>query len=328
MILLSAETAGAAQYIVHFIRHLDHPYTILASRISAFVFEGIPHRFDLSGLDPSEVKLVVAGTCIGHGIDKTVLAWAIDHGLPSASIVDHWSWYRERFMWQDRILLPDQILVIDEVALREAVAEGLPENKMIITGQPALEAISSRKISLPEKEEWQQSMGLDPGEGSVCFISEQLKDDFPKGSPQYPGFDEYVVVDDVVAVLPEHYRLLIKLHPEEDPHKYDHLATDPRVRIIGKTNIDALIRYADHIVGMGSILLIEGAFFRSDIVSYRPGENRPFIGNKIGATTLLQTREALQDVFNGKRIIKNDNLQGKFDGSAGRVIDFIRQQLT
>lgn len=63
--------------------------------------------------------------------------------IPSLQFVDTWYNYRLRFLRGDELVMADRVMVIDSVALADAVAEGLPREKLLVAGQPAWERVSS-----------------------------------------------------------------------------------------------------------------------------------------------------------------------------------------
>ena len=74
-------------------------------------------------------------------MDKKIINWANQLGLPSISIIDHWSWYRKRFELNNQLVLPDFIFVNDDIAYDDALSEGLPSEKIVIAGNPVLESL-------------------------------------------------------------------------------------------------------------------------------------------------------------------------------------------
>ena len=161
----------------------------------------------------------------------------------------------------------------------------------------------------------------------ITFISEEYKKDFPPGSPFYQGFDEFKVIDDILSSFDERYHILIKLHPAEDMDKYNKYQKNPAISFVARTDMDSLIVNSDFLIGMGSMLLLEAAVLRRDVVSYRPDQKKTFIGNKLGVTRLVQKKEELKKILRGEERVENASLKHVFDGSTERIINFINAEL-
>ena len=98
-----------------------------------------------------------------------------ERGIPTLSIVDFWSNYTERFD-----TLPDKIAIIDEQMRQEMLAEGFPDDKLVITGQPAFDCLAEKRKRFDESDSWKhplryaarRSYGLHPYEKLVIFMSQ------------------------------------------------------------------------------------------------------------------------------------------------------------
>jgi hypothetical protein len=77
---------------------------------------------------------------------------------------------------------------------------------------------------------------------------------------------------------------------------------------------------------MGSMFLMEAAFLRDDIISYRPNQQMEFIGNKMGVSRLCQRKEELADLFQSRNKIHNTFLKEQFSGSTSRIVNFIQRK--
>ena len=71
-------------------------------------------------------------------IEFEVIKFCSVSGIPSYSVIDAWVNYKWRFTFADEVLFPDFILVPDAFAFSEAAMEGLPVDKLLIAGHPAL----------------------------------------------------------------------------------------------------------------------------------------------------------------------------------------------
>ena len=87
---------------------------------------------------------LLAGTSFnGVDLEKRFIAAARLAGVPSLAVLDFWSSYGLRFADAAGRLayLPDRIAVMDASARAELIAAGVEAERVVATGQPALEAL-------------------------------------------------------------------------------------------------------------------------------------------------------------------------------------------
>lgn len=266
---------------------------------------------------------IMTGSALGNKtIDKEAIEICNDIGIPCYSVVDHWSWYRKRFQSYDKLIFPSRILVNDEIAYEDAILDGLPSDRLISLGNPVLEEMSIRSTNcIPSVINIRNKYNIPIGKKVTLFISEQLRDDFPPDSESYLGYDEYDVIEILISNLGLNDHLVIKLHPVEFDNKYAFI-NDCRVSIIRDAEVQDLAAVGDVIVGMASMLLLELAMFRSDIISFRPGATKMFIGERLGVTIGVKSIEDLKEVIKHKKTVES-NFRQRFVGSKERIIKFI-----
>jgi len=329
VVIFGAKDAGPAAYLARVIGHFPGRYRCIGSGSSLPVFNSFKIRCapgSMSGMD--QVGLIMTGTCLGKGLDKELQELGRVGGIPTIAIVDHWTWMRERFEVDGTLHLPDIIFVNDDTARKYAIEAGIPGNKIAAIGNPVLE-----ENPFPEKPSPSVRAGHAGNsrkEKHVVFVSEELSSAFPEGSEQYLGFSEYNVLYDILQALSVSDHLVIKLHPEESSDKYSSLVNraNCRVSIFRQCDTQALIMSADVVIGMGSMLLLEAARSRTDIVSYRPKETRPFIGNEIGVTHHARNADELFAIIHGRVTVKNQLLGDRFSGSLERILHFMENLLS
>lgn len=267
------------------------------------------------GLDLHQYSLIIVAAAWGSTSDKILLKKAKELKIPTCAIVDHWSWYKERFLLQDEFILPDYILLNDEFSKKECLALGFKEDNLIVLGNPVLEHRWDDIAKTPLNK---TSQPFD----SILFISECYKNSFPKGSEFDNGFDEFEVLDKILRCKKENDIIFVKLHPKETPDKYKDY--ENRVTIIDRLkNIDSYLINSNFVIGMGSMLLIEASLIRSDVMSFRPHQKIEFVGNKMGLTQLIEKEELLTKIFSHEIEVKNELKHFNFEGSTERIATFL-----
>ena len=145
MIVFGCSAIGPARYIAEIQENFPESY-VVASKLNRFLFsvsKCIPFAKHVD-LKPD---LIVTGTSLNNldnNIDKKLLIWANQNGVPSISIIEHWSWYIKRFEHKGSLLLPNYIILNDQIAFEEAVNEGLPSHRLRTLGNPHLESILTK----------------------------------------------------------------------------------------------------------------------------------------------------------------------------------------
>jgi len=329
MVLFSVNDAGPAKYISYILNKLDKKqYICLASNISSKVFDdfNIDYKLEFYDIGFKTISLIITGTCLDNGLDKELLKIGKQNNIKTISIIEHWSLYKKRFELNGQYKFPDIIFVNDEIAQQEAINDGIDKSILKVVGNPVFENIQKQDCNIEDKIKWKQNLQLDNNKNIITFISEEYKKDFPKGSKEYAGFDEFEVIDDIIKSLDDNMILIIKLHPAEDKSKYNYLERYQNVKMIVKTDIDKLILFSDTFIGMGSMLLLEASFLRDSVYSYRPNEKIEFIGNKNGMTIKVSNRDELKQVLDNKykqnRIITN-----KFQNSTQNILNIIQENI-
>jgi hypothetical protein len=324
MILIGATDIGPARYLLALDRYLAKPNLWIGSELSQPLLAQYGHRSQQRWQENLKAELVLTGTANGPCLDKDLINWAIERGVPSVSVIEHWSWYRRRYQVDEMLVLPDYIIVNDQIANDQAVAEGLPVERLFVGGNPWLEHLSTEVSPAFDICSWRDRLGLPQGR-IIVFVAEALRDDFPKSSADYLGYDEFEVLKTLIDIASKDAIVVIKRHPEEPSDKYTTLLSPGKVYSIGHASLFELAKGADFIVGMASMLLIELAMLRDDVISYRPNARLPFIGNTLGATIQVNDRESLSKLFllRNTSQIKDTSFRNRFQGSGDRIGKFL-----
>ena len=120
---------GPAKYLVELIKYFPNSKVISSSlNHNLFRKNGYDISKDITIVD--KAKLVVVGTSLGNkqkSLDKKIILRSKKYNIPSIAIIEHWSWYKERFMSEDSFVFPNYIIVNDNIALKQAKEQGLPK---------------------------------------------------------------------------------------------------------------------------------------------------------------------------------------------------------
>ena len=321
MILLGTDYAGPARYLIELSGHLNFQIECIGGKLTnqMFVENGMQLNHNWKTSKP---LAVITGTSLGNSLDKKIIQWANALSLPSISIIDHWSWYRKRFELDSELVLPNFIFVNDDIAFEDAVNEGLPSERIISVGNPVLESLylnTNQQQITKEKLLFQYNL---PKKKIIFFVSEELASDFNETDGAL-GYDEFSSLDQVISLLKPSDHLVIKLHPEETDDKYLYLESN-NVSVLRTIDVHAINVLADVVIGMASMLLLELAILRNDVISFRPNSTKTFIGKRLSATVDVTSKEVLETVLNNPIYVEGKFCE-RFSGSSIRISSLIKE---
>jgi len=235
-------------------------------------------------LHKNDIKVFVFASSLKDCTALTLARLMKTCNIPVIHVLDHWTSYRSR-METDGLpaFIPNYYAVMDSIAYESAVENGIGEDILMITGQPALADLSV------EFSQWQvrndrsillNSYGFDPGKKLISFISEPVEND-QGGSPDsinYRGYTEKVVLRHFCKALQSFankIQIAILPHPREDEGTLSELWKEYRGSLYGKTLNLPRGRYglfmSDAVAGMASSLMYEAWLLGKPVISIQPG---------------------------------------------------------
>jgi hypothetical protein len=245
----------------------------------------IDAAWTLRRLEEDRPALVFTGTSHnGRDCEKLFISTARGLGIRSLAVLDFWSNYAVRFS-DDRgalTALPDSIAAMDQRAKSEMIAAGIPGDIILVTGQPAFDALPGIReaFSAARKSEIRRSLGLAEGDRFVLFASQPLKRFYPDvQAPSHPGYDEHLVLSEVIRALESiaaeeslKIFLLVRPHPRENVVDFNGYASrEIRLKVSAEGNGRELAMSSDLVVGMNSVFLMEACYLDNVVLSLQPG---------------------------------------------------------
>lgn len=232
--------------------------------------------------------VILVGTTARESFERALTLEARRREIPSVGVVDERYGHGRRFSDDNGRLryLTDLVTVMDEECERDAAGEGIPADRLRVTGSPILSYLAYHAGA------YRQSLAAGrtrPAEGwrQVAFISETFSRDNGSGPGQrgllgpFLGFTEETVRRDLLAELEDlglPTVLIEKLHPSDASEPVEQRIGDKLVwRQLRDADLWSLVVQSDVVVGMRSMALLEAALLGCRVASYQPnlvGEDR------------------------------------------------------
>lgn len=205
--------------------------------------------------------------------------------IPTLAVLDFWSNYSLRFydMQEERRYIPDKIAIMDEIAYSEMIAEGFRPDLLIVTGQPAFDALAGFKLNFDteKRQKIRRDLTIHAHELMVVFVSQPLSKIYgdDESNPRFLGYTEKTVLKNLIAALEiqshdckKDITLIIRPHPSEKTDAYEKIASKSIRTIVTKVgNPRDIVMASDLVVGMNTELLVEACYLGCMVVSIQPG---------------------------------------------------------
>jgi len=288
-LMLCATDAGGARNVAPIAAVAGANAFVLASLATAPLFAeyGIAARVgDASSaaecgtlIDRLRPRAIVCGTTRYPGPERFLTIGARARSVPTIAVLDEWFGYRTRFFadGDGENCLTDIVCCPDESARHEAMAEGLPADRLRVTGSPSLSALADRISEFtcappPMPICWAKSR---VGE-RLLFLSENHVLDYGTG-PEQPGglgpwlgYTERDVRTTLARLLADtatRYQVVEKLHPGAD---HVPAPAAPGWHVVFKEPLWSYLWHADIVIGMRSMALLEAALMGHRPLSFQP----------------------------------------------------------
>lgn len=227
--------------------------------------------------------ILLTGTSQYDEFERDAIFWARQERIPSIAIIDYWANYRQRFQPLNNPNaepnFPDIITALDEVCAAAMLADGIPEKRIRVVGQPYFAWLISRQKN--------RKNILKPLE-NILFASQ-------------PNANEIEILRVLINVLTDYKtlkKLLIRFHPRQGKCRasLDLLAQSGLPFAIDESaDTLATLHQQDIILGITSIILIEAALMGISAGSLVIGVDDTLITNQRGITIPLNSSEKLRE---------------------------------
>jgi hypothetical protein len=235
-----------------------------------------------SAADVSGAELVFCGT--SHPVSSLrfelgAVTAARAAGVRTVAFVDHWTNFRLRFEAEDhRLILPDEIWVLDAHALARAAADGLPPERLRVSGSPTLAFLSRLWRPVRSTAAIRAEVLPDGRQGPVLLYAPDpisLRD-----TTGTHGFDEVSAARDLaeaISTTVPHATVLLRFHPLQPSSRGPQIA-----EAFARRGVRAVLAtpaltgpescsIANVVIGFYSNLLLEAGALGRPVIRYWPG---------------------------------------------------------
>jgi hypothetical protein len=250
-------------------------------------------------------SLVLTTTSWGDDrLEPSILEAARSREIPTVSVIDFWSNYRQRFETAGGLLLPTWIALPDESARAAAVAEGLPEDRLVVTGNPHYETLVQRYQHFDREERlaFRERVGVPRQATLTLFVSQPIRALYGR-SLGYDEAETLVLVRDAMEQVADWIghpvTLAVRAHPRDPGASVPGSTGKVSVRpAVGDDGL-AWALAADLVVGMTSALLLQAALLGSRVVSVQPNLRGadPLPSNRLGLSDAVYQPEEVASVL-------------------------------
>jgi len=271
-VAIISHDAGGAEILCNWLVRQSHPYVLAVDGPAKNIFEKKIGSFDNLSVEEAVQKSdwVLTGTSWQSNVEIDAIEIARKQKKKSASFLDHWVHYRQRFEKGDDLILPDEIWVGDKDAQRIA-CETFPDSQIRLEPNPYFEDV--------RKQVQERSQNTtNENNPSILFLCAPLREHAKMkfGDERYWGFTEEDAVEyflkNIEAVNHPTNNVVLRPHPSEGTGKYDWAIEKfgSNISIGGKVDLLDDIAKADTIVGYNSMAMVIGLIAGKRIINAIP----------------------------------------------------------
>ena len=236
-----------------------------------------------SFLISNSVKVLLFSVNINDTFPLKIARIAQSININTIHVLDYWNGYVSRMQLDGgKVFQPTKYLVPDEYAKKEAIVNGVRENDIVITGQPALsdnaEAFLQNNVSSNLGVEIAQNI---KNKKTILFASEPVSLDQGESLEENKNFRGYVEKDALKVLIQslkginEEFYVIIVPHPRQNIQElkatWRLLGGDAYGDVLSGIRGRDLLPLVSGVSGMSSTLLYEAWLVGIPVLSIQPG---------------------------------------------------------
>lgn len=331
-VFIFSRDPGGTNAVFPLINKLENKYCVVVyakdAAIQIYNREKIRIKQKIDKEDYAELKkivclehpdLIITGTSSDDFCEKYLWKIGSELQIPTFAILDHWCSYGIRFSkysvaetdkYEEEYsheFMPDKILVMDEFAKEKSIAERIPEERIVVTGQPHFEWIINKY-----KENIENAKKREDNIIRILYVSDAIEMVYGgrKNAVTKLGYSEKTIFEELIksverieGFFDKKIEIIIKLHPKEERNSYDDYIKKTHLRIYyeARDNIWEFLPEMDVVCGSISMMLVESYICGKNIISIQIGdkEAQKFILEELGKVDCVRTDIELDKKLKG-----------------------------
>lgn len=242
-------------------------------------------------------------------LEVAAVRMARERGARTVQVIDTWYNYSRRFEGVEAGALPDQIAVIDQAARSEAIAEGLPGDRLVVVGHPWWEQVRPRRKQVPQDR--------------VLLLGAPILRDYGNKL----GYDENSIADVVISAMKEAPQLFRVVwygpHPEQ---------TIMPVQASGFDLVrdgSSVIASAGTVLGAFSAPMVDAYLAGANVISVQPGDSPKDLCplSRHGRVPRVRNPQGLIQALQEGSQINPEGMRSMLRGSTKRLVKVVEDSL-
>ena len=207
----------------------------------------------------------------------------------SFSFIDHWTNFKLRFTFNDKLILPTVIFVVDEKAKELAIADGLPEKDLFIFENPYLIYLKKYKQSNISRNVFCKTLDILITNKIILYAPD------PLSLRSTNKRDEVTVLKELINICKNKFTLLLKLHPLQPLTEINKIINENSFLKLMNDNLflpQDVFKNADCIIGFYSNYLLEASVINKNIIRYLlKGNQIDYLAESLGSNSIAVNNE-------------------------------------
>jgi hypothetical protein len=290
-----ASDAGGANQIASHVLNNPGRFLYCLEGPAVHIFTNTIQNQRTSGIEEmlDSCSEVIAGTGWKTTFEVESIWLTKKRNIKVIAYLDHWTNYRERFVFRNSLVLPDEIWVSDIFAKEIAIRQ-FPQVEIVLQENFYIAGVVATYEELKEME----SFRFAEGKLKILFLSEPAVI-YQHSTGNQENLDEFAALGQLITLIAEQNerktQIRVRLHPSERKDKFDRYSASGFIEISDNENIAIDFAWADLVVGLdtyamyvasclkiptASIVLAEGyelTIPRQGIIDLRKTSFREFI---------------------------------------------------
>jgi hypothetical protein len=273
-IAVVAHDAGAANHIFSWLQSglididkvqfcVDGPAAVICNRLFP---DFINYKLKMV---LNTTTLLVSGTGWASTLEHDARCIAKKRNIHVVAVLDHWSNFRERFIWSGCEQLPDEVWVVDEYAY-DIAKKKLPNVYAVLQRNDFIES----QLQEIKKNDHKNEQG-----NRILFVMEPIRKTWGvEGKQGEIQALDYLIENIELLHLKGLVEIIIKPHPSDQKGKYDALLSEYenlKLSIDENSTLASLIAWSEIVAGCQTYAMVVAIAAGKTVVSTLPPVSPP-----------------------------------------------------